>query len=95
MFFQFFSIIQLLASYSHLLKPMLFHLSLSASKTPQIPMTLLSILADFNSAVVWMILILTLTSNSSNLFSRPLKTVPRAPTTIGIVTFVLHGFFNS
>ena len=41
-------------------------------------MTLLSILADFNVSVVWMVLILILVSSSSSLLSKPLGTVPTA-----------------
>ena len=47
---------------------MAFHWNLSDSKSPQIPGALLSILADFNNAVVWMVSAHPLISNSSNLF---------------------------
>ena len=46
---------------------MVFYLSLSDSISPQLSRTLLSIQADLN-AVVWMISILPLISNSSSLF---------------------------
>ena len=72
-----------------------FHWDLNDSKFPQVSRTLLSILADLNNAVIWMLLILLLISCSSSLFSRPLETVPRAPA-IGItVTFMFHSFFSS
>ena len=54
-----------------------------------------SILADFNSAVIWMISILPLISNSSGLLSKLFESVPRAQTIIAIsVTFIifLQGF---
>ena len=40
--------------------------------------------------------ILPLISNSSSLFSRPLRTVASTPTTIGItITFIFHSLFSS
>ena len=58
--------------------------------------TLLSILSQFNSAVVWMVLSLSIISDSSCLFSKPLGTVPNAPTTTDIiVTFIFLGLFSS
>ena len=79
---------------------MVFHWRLSDSKSPQVSRTLLSILAVFNNAVVWMVSTRPPTSKSSRPFNNPLVTVPKAPITIGIiVTFMLHsflgGFFNS
>ena len=74
---------------------MVFHWNLSDSKSPQVSRTLLSILAVFNKAVVWMVSTRPPTSKSSRLFSNPLVTVPNAPITIGtIVTFLFHSFFN-
>ena len=64
---------------------MVFHWSLSDSKSPQVSRTLLSILAVLNNAVIWMV------------STRPstLVTVPKEPITIGIiVTFMFHCFFN-
>ena len=73
-----------------------FHWRLSDSKSPQVSRTLLSILAVFNNAVVWMISPRPSTSKSSWHFNNPLATVPKTPITIGIfVTFMLHSFFNS
>ena len=73
-----------------------FHWSLNDCKSPQISRTLLSILVDLNDAVVWVVLILLLISNSSNLFFKPLETVPSAPTTTGItVTLMFHNSLAS
>ena len=73
---------------------MVFHWSLSDSKSPQVSRTLLSILAVLNSAVVWMVSTRPPTSKSSSPFSNPLVTVPNAPITIGIiVTCTFHSFF--
>ena len=75
---------------------MVFHWSLSDSKSPQVSRTLLSILAVLNNAVVWMVYTRPPTSKSSSPFSNPLVTVPNAPITIGgIVTCMSHSFFNS
>ena len=53
----------------------------------------LNILAYLKSAVVWMIPILSPTSNSSILFSRYLGTIQGARTTIEIiVTFMFYSF---
>ena len=75
---------------------MVFHWSLSDSKSPQDSRTLLSILAVLNNAVVWMVSTRPPTSKSSSPFSNPLVTVPKAPITIGIiVTCMFQSFFNS
>ena len=75
---------------------MVFHWSLSDSKSPQVSRTLLSILAVLNNAVIWMVSTCPPTSKSSSPFSNPLVTVPNAPITIGvIVTCMFHSFFNS
>ena len=63
---------------------MVFHWSSSDSKFPQVFRTLLSILAVFNNAVVWMVSTHLPTSKSSNPFKIPLVTVLKAPITIGI-----------
>ena len=84
---------------------MVFHWSLSDSKSPQVSRTLLSILAVLSNAVVWMVSTRPPTSKSSSPFSNPkglLKgledlevTVPNAPITIGIiVTCMFHSFFS-
>ena len=75
---------------------MVFHWSLSDSKSPQVSRTLLSILAVLNNAVVWMVSTRPPTSKSSSPFSNPWVTVPNAPITIGIiVTCMFHSFFSS
>ena len=75
---------------------MVFHWSLSDSKSPQVSRTLLSILAILNNAVIWMVSTCLPTSKSSSPFCNPLVTVPKAPITIGIiVTCMFHSFFNS
>ena len=75
---------------------MVFHWSLSDSKSPQVSRTLLSILAVLNNVVLWLVSIRPPTSKSSSSFNNPLVTVPKAPITIGIiVTCIFHSFFNS
>ena len=75
---------------------MVFHWSLSDSKCPQVSRTLLSILAVFSNAVVWMVSTRPSTTKSSSPFNNPLVTVPKASITIDIiVTFMFHSFFNS
>ena len=75
---------------------MVFHWSLSDSKSPQVSRTRLSILAVLSNVVVWIVSTRPLTSKSSRPFNNPLVTVPNAPITIGtIVTFMFHSFFNS
>ena len=74
---------------------MVFHWRLR-DKSPQVSRTLLSILAVFNNAIVWMVSTRPPTSKSSRPFNKPLVTVPKAPITIGlIVTFMFHSFFSS
>ena len=75
---------------------MFFHWSPSDRMSPQVSRTLLSILADLNNAVVWMVSTHPLISNSFSPCINPLVTVPRALITIIlIVTFMCHSFFNS
>ena len=67
---------------------MIFQWNLSDSQSPQVSRTLLSILADLNSAVVWIVSTHPLISKSSSSFIKLLVTVPSASTTNGItVTF--------
>ncbi len=61
---------------------MIFHWSLSDSKSPQVSRTLLSILAVLNNVVVWMVSTRPPTSKSFSPFSNPLVTVPNAPISI-------------
>ena len=75
---------------------MVFHGSLSGSKSPQVYRTLFSILAVFNNAVVWMVSTRPPISKSSCPFNNPFVTVPKAPITISIIViFMFHVFFNS
>ena len=75
---------------------MIFHWSLSDSKSPQVSRTRLSILAVLSNAVVWIVSTRPLISKSSKPFNNPLVIVPNVPITIGpIVTFMFHSFFNS
>ena len=71
-----------------------FRWSLRDSKSPQVPKVLLSILADLNSTVVWMVSARPPILNSSIPLSRPFGIVPCPPITVGItVTFLFHSFF--
>ena len=75
---------------------MAFLWSLSDSKSPQVPWTLLSILAVLNNVVVWMVSTRPPTFKAFCPFSNPLATVPNAPITIGIIVpCMFHSFFNS
>ena len=75
---------------------MVFHWSLSDSKSSQISRTRLRILAFLNNAVVWIVSTRPPTSKSPRPFNNPLVIVPNAPITIGtIVTFMFHSFFDS
>ena len=72
---------------------MIFHWSLSDSKSPQVFRTLFSVHDDLNNAVVWLVSTRPLISKSSSPFINPLVTVPRAPIRIGItVTFMFLQF---
>ena len=75
---------------------MVFHWSLSDSKSPQVSRTRLKILAVLSNAVVWIVSTRPPTSKSFRLFNNPLVIVPKSPITIGtIVTSMFHSFFNS
>ena len=75
---------------------MVFHWSLRDNKSPQVSRTLLSIPADLNNAVVWMVSIRHLISKSSSPCTNPLMTIPRAPITISItVTFMFNSLAKS
>ena len=74
---------------------MVFHWSLSDSKSPQVYGTLLSILAFLNNAVVWMVSTCPPTSKSSSPFNNSLVIVPKELVTIGIiVTFMFYSFWK-
>ena len=79
---------------SHWRKLIVSYWSLSDSNFPQVSRTLLSILADLNNAVVWMVSTCILISKSSSPCINPLVTLPSALLTTGItVTFMLQCFF--
>ena len=82
-------------SFSHQLTLLVLQWSFSDSNSPQLPRTLLTILALRNNVVVWMIpLVRQLSSPAIPL--TPLVTVTNALITIGmIVTCIFHSFFNS
>ena len=74
---------------------MFFHWSFSNSRSPQVSRTLLSILAVFNNAVVWMVSTRPPTSKSSRPFNNLSVTVPKAPITISTSDlFMFHSSFN-
>ena len=73
---------------------MFSHWSLSDTKSPQFSRTLLSVLAVFSNAVIWIVSTHPPTSKSSRPFNNPLLTVPKAPIAIGMIfTCMLHFFF--
>ena len=75
---------------------MIFHWSLTDSKSPQVSRTLLSIQAALSNAEVWMVSTCPLISEASSPITNPFGIIPSAPTTIGItVTFMFHSFFSS
>ena len=75
---------------------MVFHWSMSDSKSPQVTRTRLRILVVLSNAAIWIVSTRPPTSKSSRPFNNPLVIVPKAPITIGtIVTFMFHSFFNS
>ena len=74
---------------------MVFHGSLRESKSPQVSMTFLTILAVLNNVEVWMVSTRPPTSKSSSPFSNSLITVTKVPISIGIiVTCMFHSFFQ-
>ena len=75
---------------------MVFHWNLSDSKSLQVTRTLLSIPADLDNVIVWMMSTRPFISKSSSSCTNPLLTVPSAQITIGItVTVMFHRFFFS
>ena len=74
---------------------MVFHWSLSDSKSPQVSRTRLRILAVLSNAVVWIVSTRPPISKSSRPFNNPLVIVPNALITIGtVVTFMFHRLFQ-
>ena len=75
---------------------MIIHRSSSDSKSPQVPKTLLSTLADLNNAVVCMVLISPPISNSSSIISKLLVAIPSVLITSGItITLMFCSFYSS
>ena len=73
-----------------------FYWSLRDCKSPEVSMTLLSILANLNSASIWIVSICPLIPNSSSHLSKTLGTVPNTPIITGItVTLIFHNFLSS
>ena len=65
-------------------------------ESSQVSRTLLSILADLNSVVVWIVSTRHLISKTSSSYNNPSVTIRRDPIAIGIsFTFIFHGVFNS
>ena len=77
-----------LLSFSHQREPMVSHWILCGSKSPQVFRTLLSILANLNNAIFWIVSSRLLISMSPRLFINLLVTVPSATITIGITVKV-------
>ena len=73
---------------------MVFHRNLSDSKSPQVSRTLLSILADLNSAVVWMVSSRLLISKSSSPRTSLLVNVRSVPITIDITSLSCSTVFR-
>ena len=71
------------------------HWSLTDSKFPQVFRTLLSILADLNNVVVWIVFTCPLVSKSSSSLINPWRIVPCAPITIGITVTLTFYCYNS
>ena len=75
---------------------MVFHRSLSDSKSPQVSRTRHRVLAVLINAVVWIVSTHSPIFTSFKPFNNHLVIVPNAPITIGtIVTFMFLSFFNS
>ena len=75
---------------------MVFPRSLNKRKSSPLSRTLLSILADINNALVWMVSTRPLISPFSSPCTNLLVTVPSVPITIGItVTSMFHSFLFS
>ena len=78
-------------SFSHQHQLMVFHKISSDSKSPPVSRTFLSILADLNNVVVWMVSTHVLISNYSSPFTNRLVMVPSTWITIDItVNFMFH-----
>ena len=72
-----------------------FFTPMTNRRSPQLSRTLLSILADLNNAVFWMVSTRPLISKSSSPCTNPLVIVPTTPIKIGFtVIFMFHGVFR-
>ena len=77
-------------------KLLVFHWSLSNSKSPQIFSPFLNIMVDLSNAGVWRVLTHPLISSSSSSLTKPLGTVPWMLIITGMtITFMLHNFISS
>ena len=84
----------LLACFSRQSQLVVFKRSQRDSKSPQVYMTLLSVLADPNNTTVLMVSLLSLMVSTFSPFSKLLGTVLSAPSGIGITaTPMFHSFF--
>ena len=91
-----FIIVNIIIDFSYQQHQVFFFFFSLKYESSQVSRTLLSILDNFNTAIVWIALILPMISTYPSLFSRPLGTISRAPTMIGItVTFMFYSFINS
>ena len=74
---------------------MVIYWSLNYCQSPQVSRTHLSILANLKKAVVLMVPIHPMFSNSCSHFSKPLWTVSSTQTTVSVtLTFMFHRFFS-
>ena len=73
---------------------MVFHRSLSDSKSPLVTRTYLSILSDLNAGI-WLVSSCPLISKPASPFTKPLRIVQSAPITTGnTVPFMFHRYFK-
>ena len=82
-------IILYLVSFPHQRELMVFHWPPSNSKSPQVSMTFLRILTDFNKAVLWMVSIRPPIYNLFSPLCKPLGTVPSVPVPVGITVILM------
>ena len=68
--------------------------SLSERKSPQASRALLSILADLNNVIIWMVTTCPLISESSRPPTNSFVTVPSAPITDITITFMFRSIFS-
>ena len=86
----------LLNSFPHRGERIVFHLSFIDFKSAQVSRTLLGILADHNTGLVWVVSIPPLISISSRTLPMPLRTVPSALISTGITAILMfHSFLCS